>query len=143
VHERCKNIVKNDAIRATTQARAKDPDSFAQKARRYLKDDIGKTLDSVEKIMCRFGDLAGVRVATYVEEDRERVIEAIKANFSGDGPGAVVEKKDKRDQGKFYRATHCQVAIKEDELLGDYANLKGLTCEVQVCSLLAHVFNEI
>jgi hypothetical protein len=28
-------------------------------------------------------------------------------------------------------------------LVGQYANLKGLTCEVQICSLLAHVFNEI
>ena len=36
VHEKCKNIVKDDAIRATTQARAKDPDSFAEKTRRYL-----------------------------------------------------------------------------------------------------------
>ena len=95
--------------------------------------------------MRRSGDLAGVRVTTYVEEDRERVIERIKANFTGPGPGVEVDTKDKHCKSRFYRATHCQVAIKEDELVGEYANLNGLTCEVQVCSLLmlAYVFNEI
>lgn len=42
----CKNIVKERLIRATTQARAKDPDSFAEKARRYLKND--RKIDDAE-----------------------------------------------------------------------------------------------
>lgn len=146
VHEKCKELVRNDAVRATTQARTKDPDRFAAKVRRYLSDpSAADELDSVEKIMARVGDLAGVRVATYVEEDREKVVKAIEANFSGPAPGkpAHVEKKDGKGKSEFYRATHCQVTIKEDELKGIDVNLRGVPCEVQVCSLLAHAFNEI
>ena len=33
----------------------------------------------------------------------------------------------------FYRATHCQVFLPEDELVGAYENLKGASCEIQVC----------
>ena len=32
---------------------------------------------------------------------------------------------------------------KAKKLVGTYANLKDVTCEIQVCSLLAHVYNEI
>jgi ppGpp synthetase/RelA/SpoT-type nucleotidyltranferase len=146
VHTRCKSIVKDDAIRATTQARAKDPERFEEKLRRYQKNPQKcDSLDSVDAIMSRVGDLAGVRVATYVEKDRDRVVKAIETNFSGpDGSRSVlVEKKDGHALSSFYRATHCQVTIKESELVGTYANLRDLTCEIQVCSLLAHVFNEI
>ena len=80
-----------------------------------------------------------------MEKDRDTVVEAIKALFNGRDGGPVkpeIKYKDKKD-GKFYRATHCEVAIKKDDLDSDNQNLRDLTCEVQVCSLLAHVFNEI
>jgi hypothetical protein len=35
------------------------------------------------------------------------------------------------------------VKIRDEDLVGRYQNLKGLGCEAQVCSLLAHVYNEI
>jgi hypothetical protein len=43
----------------------------------------------------------------------------------------------------FYRATHCQVKLPPDDLTGRNENLADATCEVQVCSLLAHVWNEL
>jgi ppGpp synthetase/RelA/SpoT-type nucleotidyltranferase len=52
-----------------------------------------------------------------------------------------VEKKDQ--DGRFYRATHCQVALKAEDLVEPFDNLEGITCEIQVCSLLAHVWNEL
>ena len=100
-------------------------------------------MDSVEKVFERVGDLAGVRITTYVEKDRAGAVEELKARFVGgpnEGEFPIVE-KDARD--KLYRATHCQVAIKGQELVGTYANFKDVTCEIQVCSLLAHVYNEI
>ncbi len=35
------------------------------------------------------------------------------------------------------------VRLKDEEAVGQFQNLKGLGCEIQVCSLLAHVFNEL
>jgi hypothetical protein len=86
--------------------------------------------------------LAAVRIATYLESERDRVVEALKKEFAGlNGDSPTVDKKDR--VGKLYRATHCQVYFQENELSGINENLKETTCEIQVCSLLAHVFNEI
>src|SRR5690606_21157023 len=56
-----------------------------------------------------------------------------------------IDRKDKLDhaKAKFYRSTHCQVFLHKEELVGDYANLRGASCEIQVCSMMAHVWNEI
>jgi len=91
------------------------------------------------------GDLAGVRITTYVETDRNSVVEAIQALFTGPEGQVHVDKKDDTSlqRGSLYRATHCQVAIRDEELSGDNDNLKGQSCEIQVCSLLAHVWNEV
>jgi hypothetical protein len=77
-----------------------------------------------------------------LEADRDRVVQEITKLFDGPNGGPVViEKKDK--VGTLYRATHCQVALKEEDLEEPNDNLTGLTCEIQVCSLLAHVWNEL
>ena len=69
-------------------------------------------------------------------------MEEIKKLFNGPNGGPVdVDKKD--STGHFYRATHCQVALKAEDLLEPFDNLEGLTCEIQVCSMMAHVWNEI
>ncbi len=137
-------MIEAKLIRATVSSRAKDPERFRGKLRKYLRDDKERTaLDSVEKVFERVGDLAGVRITTYVEKDRIRVVEELKVLFvagSNEGEVPIVE-KDAPD--KLYRATHCQAAIRSEELVGTYANLKDVTCEIQVCSLLAHVYNEI
>ena len=35
------------------------------------------------------------------------------------------------------------VLLKDEEAVGQHQNLKGLGCEIQICSQLAHVYNEI
>ena len=97
------------------------------------------------------GDLAAVRVATYLEADRPRVVRALKTAFSGpmvDGrPKRVhVEHKDVRkvrSEAEHYRAYHVQAHLRARDLAHPFQNLNGLSCEVQVCSMLAHVWNEI
>ena len=54
-------------------------------------------------------DIAGVRVATYVESDRERVVALVRREFKD----VVVERHDK-DRG-YNRATHCQVTLPAPE----------------------------
>jgi hypothetical protein len=100
-------------------------------------------LASVEQVFCGVGDLAGVRVATYVESDRERVVDLIRHHFHESLTGLPVE-VDRKSRDSGYRATHCQVALPERLIAGpDGRNLRGLTCEIQVCSMLAHAWNEI
>ena len=139
------NIIEGHAIRAQITSRTKTVRSFEGKLRRFSKRPH-KSFQTVEEIFEKIGDFAGVRVATYRPEDEPRVAESIGALFVGsDGSDVVVDLKDKLDpaNGQFYRATHCRVFLREDELVGDYGNLRGSSCEVQICSMMSHVWNEI
>lgn len=137
VYEKCQDIVRRLGVHATVQRRAKNPASFGEK----LKKNREKYSD-IDHVFHQISDLAAVRIATYLESDRDRVVEAIIKEFAGLlGNPPAVDKKDCTE--KLYRATHCQVYLKDTEINGINENLQGTTCEIQVCSLLAHVFNEI
>lgn len=141
-YEKCLEIVqKKLTVRATVHRRAKSPKSFMEKLR---KQENRAKYESVDDVFTKISDLAGVRIATYLESDREPVVEELKKEFVGlDDAGPVVDVMDKSEDGRHYRATHCQVYLPEGDLSGINENLKNTTCEIQVCSLLAHVFNEI
>lgn len=135
----CQNIVrKNLTIRATIQHRAKNPTSLAEKIRKSTK------YKSVDSVFEGISDLAGVRIITYQEADRSKVVDEIQRIFAGrDKKKVRTEVKDKNgNNGKYYKATHCQVALPQEYLIDNFS-LKDTTCEIQVCSLLSHVYNEI
>jgi ppGpp synthetase/RelA/SpoT-type nucleotidyltranferase len=137
------DIVEANAIRAQVTSRAKSVKSFEGKLKRFANRP-DKNYATVDEAFAQIGDLAGVRIATYQPETEDRVIEEVQKRFSGtDGESVRVEKKDKLPENGFYRATHCQVLLLADELVGTYENLKGTSCEIQVCSMMAHVWNEI
>lgn len=142
VYQKCLEIVqKKLTVRATVQRRAKNPKSFSDKLK---KVDFRNRYNDVEEVFDGISDLAGVRIATYLESDRQQVVDEIKQAFVGKHGGQPeVDVKDRHDAKRHYRATHCQVYLAEEDFAGTNANLKGTTCEIQVCSLLAHVFNEI
>ncbi len=144
VAARCQSeIVKDNAIRANVTWRVKAPDKLDGKLRRLqLVPAETATLDSVDAVFGRIGDLAGVRISTYQERDRDKVVEHVKRLFRGPNGGTVeVDRKDTKE--KFYRATHCQVMLAAEQLEPPNDNLEDISCEVQVCSLLAHVWNEV
>jgi ppGpp synthetase/RelA/SpoT-type nucleotidyltranferase len=144
VAAKCRRIVEDNAIRATVQWRAKDPRGLDLKLRKYLADDERRhVFDSVDDVFEKIKDLAGVRITTYVENDRSKAVSQVEAAFAGPGDDHSAVTSEKDSHQSFYRATHCQVILQEDELVGAYENLERTSCEIQVCSLLAHVWNEI
>ena len=148
VNEICRALVTENTIRAQVSFRVKAPDRLSGKLRKYMaKPGEASHLTTPEAIFKRVGDLAGVRITTYEERDRATVATLLAETFHGpdDANEPSVEEKNKHDQDRanFYRATHCQVVLPPDQLVGIYENLKGLSCEVQVCSMLAHVWNEV
>lgn len=145
-----REVIDANVIRATVQWRAKDRKRFEGKLQKWLLDPekaerVARIITVDDVFKEAGGDLAGVRITTYVETDRDKVVDVINKIFDGPGGPVDVDKKDEAAQrrGSLYRATHCQVELKPEDLVGTYVNLKGLSCEVQVCSLLAHVWNEI
>ena len=142
VYQKCQEIVqKKLTLRATIQRRTKNPRSYADKLR---KPKNKEKYNSVDEVFEKISDLAGVRIATYLESDRQSVVEKIRKEFVGkEDQDPEIERKDRDFSKKHYRATHCQVYLPEEDLSGVNENLRGTTCEIQVCSLLAYVFNEI
>eukprot|EP01041_Mallomonas_annulata_P040611 gene40611-64544_t len=130
VYEKCLEIVqKKLTVRATVQRRAKNPKSFMEKLK---KNTIRQRFHSVDDVFSGISDLAGVRIATYLESDRNTVVEEIRKEFSGRAAGAPeIDVKDAEGVGRHYKATHCQVFLLDDELAGANENLRGTTCEVQ------------
>lgn len=139
-------IIDADAIRAQVTSRAKTTKSFESKLQRFSKMP-NKNYTSVDQVFDEIGDFAGVRVAVYQPEDEKRVADKVAGFFAGsDGGSPDVDEKNKLNEkeSSFYRSTHCQVTLPEDTLIGaDDDNLKGASCEIQICSMMAHVWNEI
>lgn len=138
-------IVEANAIRAHVTFRAKGSKSLEAKLRKLAQ--MGeKSIPTADVVFEHVRDLAAVRVATYVQTDEYKVTEAISKRFSG-GNGAAVEidLKDKHagDPQNFYRATHLEVYLPAHDIVGTYSNVDGVPCEIQVCSMMAHVWNEI
>lgn len=142
VYQKCQEIVqKKLTVRATIQRRTKNPVSLTDKLR---KPRYREKYNSVDDVFENISDLAGVRIATYLDSDRDSVVEQIRKEFVGkEGQEPEIDRKDRDDLTKYYRATHCQVYLPEEDLSGVNENLRGTTCEIQVCSILAYVFNEI
>jgi ppGpp synthetase/RelA/SpoT-type nucleotidyltranferase len=138
-------IIEANAIRAHVTFRAKGAKSLESKLRKFAQTGK-KTMPTVESVFDQVRDLAAVRVATYVQTDEKKVTEAICRRFVGsDGGAVVVDFKDKHatTPGNFYRAAHLEVFLPARDLVGTYSNVDGVPCEVQVCSMMAHVWNEI
>ncbi len=139
VFDICQVIVqKNLTIRATVQHRAKSLSSLTEKLQKSTE------YSSVDSVFDGISDLAGVRIITYQECDRPKVVEEIRKTFTGkDSQEIQIDIKDKNgNEGKYYKATHCQVVLTADQMK-DHINLIDTSCEIQVCSLLSHVYNEI
>lgn len=145
VADLCRNAVEDNAIRAQITSRTKTVRSFNEKLRRFSRRP-DKNFGSVDEVFAKIGDFAGVRVASYRPEDEPRIAELLDDLFCGPAGGQMeVDRKDKLNpaEAQFYRSTHCQVFLRESELIGDYSNLRDASCEVQICSMMAHVWNEI
>jgi len=138
-------IVENNAIRAQVTFRTKSIKSFEGKLHRF-KSKFDYSALTPDELFSKISDFSGVRIAAYRQEDEAKIVESITQRFTGvDGGEVEIDFKDKLDpsNASFYRSTHCQVKLKEDELIGDMSNLGDATCEIQVCSMMAHVWNEI
>lgn len=145
VADLCRNAMEENTIRAQVTSRTKTLRSFEGKLRRFSRRP-DKELPTVELIFQEISDFAGVRIATYQLQDEAKAAEIVSKIFCGPaGEEMEIDPKDKLEpaKGQFYRSTHCQVFLRDDELLGDYANLRGASCEIQICSMMAHVWNEI
>jgi ppGpp synthetase/RelA/SpoT-type nucleotidyltranferase len=146
VAEICRiEVVEGNAIRAQVTSRAKSPKSLEGKLRRFAFSGK-KEMPDVDTVFSQVRDLAAVRIATYEQRDEDEVVQFVCNRFLDvQGKPPVHERKDKNRQNpnNFYRATHIEVVLPPADVVGTYANVADVPCEIQVCSMMAHVWNEI
>jgi len=136
------DICDANAIRAQVTGRVKSVKSLEGKLWRFHAARE-KCFSDEDDIFRQISDLAGVRIAAYQHEDCTRIVAALQEKF--DLVGDPDEKdKNQTDPSNYYRATHVQVKLPEHDLeIRLYDNLGDISCEVQVCTMMAHVWNEI
>ena len=138
------DVCEQNAIRAQVTFRVKSSKSFEGKLRRFsTRGD--RNYKSVDEIFAAIGDFAGVRIACYQFDDCTKIVEHLKTTFKGPEGEVAVDVKDKHVENRtnFYRATHVQVCLPTEEIVGIYDNVSDISCEIQVCSMISHVWNEI
>tara|TARA_R110000803_G_scaffold19786_1_gene51468 strand:+ start:3316 stop:4434 length:1119 start_codon:yes stop_codon:yes gene_type:complete len=153
VTEKIENDLTKKGILARVSSRVKSSQSLRVKLQKWSRNPEKVTqLDGdPEHVLAKVSDLAAARIMTYTEQDRDAVAQAIKERFSSPedyGDDYDLEKKEehpriRNEPRNHYRATHMMVSLRKDDLRGNYANLKCDKCELQITSLLAHVWNEI
>ncbi len=126
----CRELIADNAIPATVQFRVKDPERLRGKLRKYREG-----YDTVDEVFGQLKDLAGVRIATYVEIDRERVASEVVKRFEAPGGGEVAAVVKDSDES-FYRATHCQVRLLDEDLGPGYENLRGTVARSRYAACL-------
>lgn len=146
VAEICRTeVVEGNAIRAQVTSRAKSPKSLEGKLRRFAAGGK-KNMADVDDVFEQIRDLSAVRIATYEQRHEDHVVSLVSGRFvdTNDAP-PTPDRKDKnaQDSGNFYRATHLEVFLKATDIVGTYANVAEVPCEIQVCSMMAHVWNEV
>lgn len=146
VAEICRiDVVEGNAIRAQVTSRAKSPKSLEGKLRRFASSGK-KEMPDVDTVFSQVRDLAAVRIATYEQRDEDEVLQFVCNRFLDvQGKPPLHERKDKNRENpnNFYRATHIEVVLPPADVVGTYANVADVPCEIQVCSMMAHVWNEI
>ncbi len=138
-------FVEKSSFRVNITARTKSPSSFKKKLLRFKDLNEKQDWTTVDNVFDGISDFSGVRIAAYSSADLANIEEGLKNIFLMQDH--QIDRKDRQNSHPnshlFYKATHCQVALPEKYLDGDNANLRDLSCEVQVCSMMSHVWNEI
>lgn len=135
-----RSLVRDHNIPATVQGRVKSAHSLERKLSRYIADRNTEKIESIaneDDVFAVVGDIAGIRIATYVESDRSRAVDLIRQAFTD-----VEVEVHAKSSG--YRATHCQVGLPQSaSATQENTNIAEVRGEIQICSMLGHVWNEI
>lgn len=131
-------VAEEHLIRCSVQHRIKSGERLHKKLLAWRDKGKLDDLEAPEAILGRVGDIAAVRVTTYLERDRARLSDKLRERLN------VLDLEMKDRDGSLYRAIHLQAGLRDDDMdAPEDQALGGLSCEVQICTLLSHVYSEI
>jgi ppGpp synthetase/RelA/SpoT-type nucleotidyltranferase len=136
-------FIEKSRILVNITSRTKSTSSLRGKLLRFIDREEKCDWNNADDVFSGLSDFCGVRIAIY----DNKVLEYIKSGI--DSMFEIVDGFDEKDKNRhdsflFYKAIHCQVHLKKSEIdNSDNENLEGIGCEIQICSMMAHVWNEI
>jgi ppGpp synthetase/RelA/SpoT-type nucleotidyltranferase len=134
VHRLTNNLLHGRALKSVVTSRAKSLESLA---RTLWRDRDKWSIGDFEAALAPpLADLAGVRVLLYREIDVEPARAALLGEFS------PLKEKDKRSS-TGYSAYHLVVQDWCSEDDPEFGPLRRLPCEIQICTIVEHVWNEL
>lgn len=156
-------------VKVQWQSRVKDPDSLKDKLieRGQQPDKPAyatfpvQPAGGIPELLDRIPDLAGVRLLTYTDDDRERVVRVLNGAWGDESsnsnlkvmtpvngePGEDAETSPKPEPGAadsqldYYNAKHIRVVV--NGATDALRHLTGITCEVQIATGADHLLNEV
>lgn len=118
----------------TISSRAKEIDSFINKAKKDKYDD------PINQIT----DIAGVRVITFVKSEVYQCCEVIKPLFDIDESNSIDKGKELGNDKVGYRSVHYVAKLTEDRLkLPEYKIFNNMCFEIQIRTILEHAWADI
>lgn len=136
----CQGLLTEQRIMAQLTYRTKTLKSFKGKVARFAVEKK-RRIRSADDALRTVKDLSAIRIMTYRPEDQQRLIEALKEEFK-----LIPDKVEAKDKGQ-YRATHLEVTLLKKHVVADIEDepnpLVEYKTEIQVCTMMAHVWNEI
>jgi len=118
----------------SVQARVKSRKKLQEK---YLGPD--KNYQKLQDIT----DLAGLRVITYYEDDIDRAAEIVKREFKIDSGNSVDKRVTDPDRFGYSALNFVCTHLEKRTTDVEYKKFAGITCEIQVTSILKHAWSEI
>lgn len=132
-----KMLEDQKAIHLPIEYRTKTLESFCNKVDKPEKAQKYKKFSDVT-------DLSGVRIITFLQEERNIVCKIIEESFDIDYSNSI-KKDDFLEDSQFgYRSTHYVVSYNKERIaLPEFKKYKGLKAEIQVRTLLQHTWASI
>lgn len=144
VYERCaekmhslvKELVYSHGISIhNTSYRVKSEKSLSGKI--VTKQDKYKNVEDIT-------DIVGLRVITYYESDVDSVAKVIEDNFNVDLDNSIDKRKAHEPDRFGYLSLHYVISLSADRAqLAEYKDFVGIRFELQIRTLLQHVWAEI
>jgi ppGpp synthetase/RelA/SpoT-type nucleotidyltranferase len=128
-----RELMEGDEIPNVLQARTKEVEKFARKIARP-----DKNYERFEEVT----DLTALRVLTYILGDSTRVRAIIEREFKVDWPNTVDKRRKLKPNQLGYDSINYVVSL-TDLAAESFPQFAALKAEVQVGTLLSHVWSEI
>ncbi|NGX07184.1 hypothetical protein UI24_08220 [Mycobacteroides franklinii] len=144
VEKTLENDLREAGIRCIVTSRAKAIEALKHKCIRRHKE---KPFSSTDDVYHAIADLAGVRVALYFPDDKNRVHTSVSKLFDViEEPISFPQRPENRPgRPRFdgYSATHYRVKVRESSLSGTDKRYATAKVEIQVASVLMHAWSEV